>query len=300
MDQAKNNPAITRDLSWADGHLLEDNLRVPFSKDDLKLDGRDYIVGSRCGFPIDEDRSAAKVGCPDASKLRIEYIRKGEYVVERVQRKLTTKILGRDHTFRFRWEDGDQPSTTEVEFDWNDPAHVEEVNKWRKDRYPQITGTITKAPEVEYNKYERDWLREQEAMRTEEIFFQRAGQNQSDKHHTDSVRYARTVGEFADSANFPLHLQKRDLEDLTRRFNETFADKQFYVKKIIRADGTEIERVKDMLVVGSVPRPARSALNIGMQRRRYKPICKQFMIKHNIAKEERDADEFSDESDSDF
>jgi hypothetical protein len=62
-----------------------------------------YGTSKRQGFAIDIDREPARVGCPDATKLRIETISNGKYKCAWLPGKSGRK----NKVYHFRWTDGD-------------------------------------------------------------------------------------------------------------------------------------------------------------------------------------------------
>lgn len=268
-----------------------------------RIAGRDYVKTGRTGlsgFLIDADRTPAHVGAPDASKLRVEFIRKGKY---RIRRFVGQFPVGRRY-WPFRWDEKPGKRTTiEVEFDWNDPAHVSLLNRWRNNAMLQITGDRLRGEVGDnFNRYELDWLREQEAMRNEEKFYEWAHQDVNNANKTNLRMFASAVDIWSRAHSFPIPLSKAEAQDLTHRFNSTFAGQSFYRKTIVRADGTEEVRMKDMGRISKVPRPIRTLETIRQQRRRIKSLCKHFGTKYEYMArlEVEDPNELVSESDSDF
>ena len=84
------------------------------------------------GYLIEYDFKAAMVNCLDPSKLRVETIRNGQYkmaVLKGQERPTRSRTTIR----RFRWHDDQHEDDGEVyvEFDWENPEHVNQLNHWR-------------------------------------------------------------------------------------------------------------------------------------------------------------------------
>jgi hypothetical protein len=69
-----------------------------------------YATSRRQGYAIDIDREPARVGCPDAAKLRIERINKGKYKCAWLPGKSDRK----NEAFSFRWTDEEEDDGNEV------------------------------------------------------------------------------------------------------------------------------------------------------------------------------------------
>jgi len=272
---------------------------------------RNYFKGSRYGYLLDDrgvNNRPAYVGSPDASKLWLEYVRRGILKVQRFPSKMPVPAgRGRKELLPFRWHDGPETMERHVEFDWFNSAHISRLNKWRAHRQAKITSTIKRCAPLPFNKYELQWITEQEAMRIEEQFYHEAGQDALDVGITNQGRWDRAMRKFSDFTRYPIRLSGTELTDLTERFNTTFAGKRYYTKTIVRdSDGlrdvhTTVE--KDMKKVGFVPRPPRTQTVIAQQRRRIKTSSKHFLLSINSQKDadkNRFCDEFTSEEDSDF
>ena len=285
---------VDSDIEGARTEPLRDDLRTEAATSscqtcDLEpVEGQDYVdngrgaTGVARGFLIEADRLPAVLHCPDETKLYVESIAQGKYNIQWFPGQF--RIPGQRTDFPFRWEDGNHSTTDrrEVEFDWHDPAHILKLNRWRRNVLIQITGeAIREKVGAKLNKYEEDWLREQEAMRTEEKYFEMAGHDLND---IDQVDFADDF--FNNGDNFPLKMSTAELEALTNLFNTTFADKSFYEKVVFRCPpGTmgpvRVDRIrKDMSKIGPVPRPSRTAMLLGQHRRRMVNYSKHFMLSY--------------------
>ncbi|KAJ9502674.1 hypothetical protein H2202_001796 [Exophiala xenobiotica] len=279
--------------------------------------GREYGTergrNSRRGYVIDEDRRPAARGAPDESRLRIEYIRQGQLRTIYFGRPAAGDNDGRiQHNYNF----SDSPDASLNEFDWNDPSHITNLNRWRAERFRAITGETVRDEPVPFNKYELSWLTEQEGMRIEETFWKWAAQNQYDPNITDQTKYEKARDDFETNTTFPIPLTAAEKTSLADRFNETFAGRYTYLKwnarlhpadtnpQTILPDGTHQLRhnilweakVKDMSRVGVVPRPHREENMINQQRKRIKAHCKHFGLTYEYG----NADNLESEPDSDF
>ncbi|KAK4942587.1 hypothetical protein LTR10_017716 [Elasticomyces elasticus] len=239
-------------------------------------DGNTTHSSHRPGFVIDDDRRQnTRVRAPDASRLRIEYIRNGRYGVEHFDGANPDDDQWRVRS-KFSWDDGD----TRPEFDWNNRAHISFLSKWRSDRLLKVTGE-KKRLEVRtpFNKYERDWLREQEAIRTEERFYELAQQDRFQSRITNPQAWnaAMTKAPF-DGRPFPM--PAAELDALTARFNQQFGNRTMYTK-VLWKDNKYVYIPKDMSEVGEVPRPHRTSLVIGQERRRIRAYAKHFHLTYD-------------------
>ncbi|KAH0837610.1 hypothetical protein AYO21_10996 [Fonsecaea monophora] len=277
-------------------------------EDEDDVPGRDYISGNRgaTGNPrgalIDLDRRPAVVHCPDRTKLYVEYIKKGKYKFERFQGQ--SRGSGRRNV-PFRWDDMDDDEVEEVEFDWHNKRHIAQLNRWRNDRFVQITGIGRGEPNGgPFNKYEEQWLVEQEGSRIEKKFYERAGLEETSPKQTGNPpneAYERTKEQFESGNNFPIPLTSGECEDLVERFNAAFSGKRFFSKTIYKS-ATFQSITKDMSRVSDVPRPPRSNHEIRQHRCRIAAYAKHFMLKPDKAKFTNvdDEDYLKSDSDSDF
>lgn len=313
-DKAPGDKDEDAEVEWGPTEPLQEALREPTRRwtDIAEIDGRDYVKeqrSSRSAFIIEEDREPAATGAPDESKLRVEFIKKGAYG----HHEFKGKFVVDGESLSFRWDDLD--TAPGVEFDWNNRDHIHKLNRWRREMYLGLTGVLARDPVIPFNKYERDWLREQEAMRIEDKFYTFADQDPDDVNITNQTYYGNTMRTFHTGSKFPIRLSRAEAQLLTEAFNETFAGKRQYVKSIVRqAPGgpCRIEQVnKDMSKVGHVPRPARSLATIREQRHRIRSLAKHFGLVYTGSggvaadlESELDSDfaneDLVSESDSDF
>ncbi|KIW35038.1 uncharacterized protein PV07_01766 [Cladophialophora immunda] len=278
----------------------------------VKIPGRDYIRSGRGatgiprGAPINPDRSPAVVHCPDPTKFYIEYIKNGKYHIEWFQGRFGT---GKKNNAPFRWNELPDNTVKEVEFDCHNKEHITKLNRWRNDRFVQITGVGKKEPNGgPFNKYEEQWLVEQEAMRIEEKFCDRAGQLHGHPGRTDPLQYIQTQERFENLANFPIPLPLAEQRDLANRFNQVFAGQRFYDKEMYKPASGGVgsfviqRRRIDMGRVGDVPRPARTMTELRQHRCRIAALSKHFMLKHDKSKwkDVQDESELVSDVDSDF
>lgn len=273
---------------------------------------RDYFLGCfRRGYLLDDrgvSNTPAYVNCPDATKLWLEYVRRGILVAQFFPSKFWISTGRRNRlALPFSWEDGPAPTHRQVEFDWFDGSHTSRGNKWRASRIAVITGTTKKPASTPFNKYELQWLTEQDAMNIEEQFYHEAGQDVRDSGITNQGKWDRAMEKFSNFKKFPIHISNTALRDLQERFNQTFAGKRHYEKTIYRdRDGLKdvpSTIIKDMKKVGAVPRPERTEHVIAQQRRRIKTSSKRYLItinSHKQADKDKCCDELTSEEDSDF
>ena len=165
------------DIEWTDTEPLDNVHQVPSAirggNDPQLVSGRDFLPqnhpanraskGSGYGALINYDRSPLIVNCPDATKLSVGYISNGKYHCQWFQ--------GSINGLGFGWDDGANPLVGRAEFDWFNSAHIRQLGSWRSVLLRKLTGKTVRDPASDnFNKYEEDWLREQEAMRHEETF----------------------------------------------------------------------------------------------------------------------------------
>ena len=249
----------------------------------------------RTGFIIDEDRTPARLNCPDASKLRIESIAGQKYKIQ----YFGGSFKEGNQEKNFRWDDGnDANHANEIEFDWADPKHIYRLNRWREEYFRRATGELVREEVVPFSKYELDWLREQEAKRYEEEFFRIAGQDVHDLQPTDPVKYQKALDTFSEGTHrLPLPLMDRDMQQLTNDFNSTFAGKRFYQKVTALPDGTQKTSLKKF----DKPRPTRTKQALHTQRSRTATLCRHFLKNlNNPHGEARDPDDMHSDADSDI
>jgi hypothetical protein len=300
--------------SWTRVKPLPQRMQKPSHvqrlRDNRVIRNRDYLGGNLRGARgyvrgavINSDRSRARLHCPDPSKLYFETIRNLKYDcqwftgTERVKNATTNRYS----SATFNWNDGATPSDDVAEFDWHNSSHILKLNKWRNNLNVHRTGKAVRAPVGDkMNKYERDWLREQEAMLTEERYATIKNKNGNE--------HARAT--FESPKKFPLSASQAESRRITDLFNETFANKSTYKKEIYRCNpgppGTPgamqftVRTIdKDMSKVGMVPRPPRTIEVIRQHRLRDLNTAKHFMFSY-ANKGDRHMNEIPDESDSDF
>ncbi|EXJ53664.1 uncharacterized protein A1O5_13116 [Cladophialophora psammophila CBS 110553] len=170
----------------------QDGKRVP---DHDFMTGIRGSAGPRRGYSMNPNRSPAVVHCPDATKLHIEYIRKGKYHM--IWFGGTCKVRG-GQNMPFCWSrlPNNKP---EVEFDWHIKEHIAQLNRLRNDKSRQITGiTIRDSTGGPFNTYEEQWLVEQEAMCIEEKFWTRAGQAFGQPNTTNPQQFQGAQRPFQD------------------------------------------------------------------------------------------------------
>lgn len=272
---------------------------------------RDYFKGARRGYLLNDrgvKNTPAYVASPDASKLWLEFVRRGALKAQRFPSNFWVAVgSGKKMDVPFRWHDGPETKERLVEFDWFNTAHITRLNKWRAHRQAIIAAAGKRPTPMPFNKYELQWLTEQDAMNIEEQFYHEAGQDAHDSEITNQGKWDRAMQKFSDFERYPIRLSSTALADLTERFNSTFAGKRYYSKTIFRDSGrlrdVPTTIVKDMKKVGFVPRPARTQQVIAQQRRRIKTSAKHFLISINSQKEadkNRFCDELTSDEDSDF
>jgi uncharacterized protein YodC (DUF2158 family) len=126
----------------------------------------------RKGYVIDPDRARARPGGPDASKLRIEWIRKGQYNCKWFPGQLK---VGRESK-NFRWNDSDHSSDDgKIEFNWSEVKHISKLNRWREEEFRRITAETTKPGSIKYETAELEFIWDKHAEWLEEQFWKRAG-----------------------------------------------------------------------------------------------------------------------------
>ena len=260
------------------------------------------------GYPsaalVNLDISPPQVNCPDPTKLYFEYILRGKYRCQWFEGHEDTKHGGRD----FEWHDGIALDDDHVEFDWFNKKHIDKLKKWRNNIRLEQTGEGLRESGDKMNKYEEDWLREQEAIRHEEQYFDMVSKGNKEK--ADAL--------FSNARKFPLKgMSDLAIQDITRRFNELFAGQCTYRKVIWRlpprvgtpgvVSGTmgpykEEIVLKDMSKVGEVPRPARKFNQLRQHRHRVINIAKHFILSYEYKSryEVEEESQLRDDSDSDF
>ena len=241
--------------------------------------GSGYTQGprQRDAYVIDEDRRPARINCPDPTKLRIEVIQDQKYKVKYFSGQ--GKVNGQ--SLPFRWDDG--PASTigsQVEFDWANPEHITSLNRWRQETFRRGTGELAREEAIPFNKYENDWLREQEAIRTEEYFYRIANQDPNELEHTDQDQFEEAEQAFGELTHqLPLSITGAELTRLTRDFNATFQGKMGFQKVTDLGNGRRYTTVKTF----TRRRPARTEAAIRTQRPRIATLCRHFVRKASQA-----------------
>ena len=249
----------------------------------------------RSAYVIEEDRRPARVNCPDPTKLRIESIQGQRYKIKWSSGKADDNGLDK----AFKWNDeGRLDKSKEFEFDWAVPEHVTSLNRWRQEYFRRCTGELAREETIPFNKYEHDWLREQEAMRIEEKFYELADQDQADPGVTDTNAMADARNAFgAETHQLPFPYTQAENRDLTQRFNQTFENKITYQKVVDLGNGRQTRSLK----IFDRRRPRRSEEMIRTQRTRIATLCRHFLVKaNNPHGGRRDVDAMSSDTDSDF
>ena len=256
-----------------------------------------YLPGDhqRSAYVIEEDRRPARVNCPDPTKLRIESIQGQRYKIKWFSGKV--KDSGVDKAFRWN-DEGSLDKTKEVEFDWAVPEHITCLNRWRQEYFRRCTGELAREETIPFNRYENDWLREQEAIRIEEFFYQLANQDQNDRQVTDASAMADARDALgAGTHQLPLQYTQAENRDLTQRFNQTFENKITYQKVVDLGHGRQTRSLK----IFDKRRPRRSEDMIRTQRTRIATLCRHLLVKaNNPHGGHRDVDAISSDTDSDF
>ena len=296
IDNIGNDSDADSEVEWSVGNGANAPLDTSSS---INTTGTGYGGGEtniRSGHLIDGDREPARVNCPDASKLRIETISGLEYKI----RFFSGRIRVGSQNLNFRWSDDDNlDHSNETEFDWSNGEHITKLNRWREEYFRRATGENLQDERIPFNKYERDWLREREAMRYEEEFYNLAGQDPQESTMTDPAAWAeaqRTFGE--NTHNLPRPITGRELQQLTAKFNTTFAGKTFYQK--VTTDGKTLSRSVTTIKLFETPRPRRTKNSIQSERSRGTTLCRHFLWKLKpSANGLKDADDVSSEEDSD-
>ncbi len=256
-----------------------------------------YLPGTnqRSAYVIDEDRRPARINCPDPTKLRIETVQQQGYKIKWFSGK--AKDNGQDKAFKWD-EDTKLDQSKQIEFDWAKPEHISSLNRWRQEYFRRCTGELAREEIIPFNKYENDWLREQEAIRTEKKFYQLANQDQKDRQVTDSNAMADAWDAVNEGTHkLPLKFTKVENRDLTQRFSQQFENKITYQKVVDLGNGRPTRSLK----IFDKRRPKRSEEMVRTQRTRVATLSRHFLVKANNPHGlEPDVDTLSSDTDSDF
>ena len=181
-------PATTRELLDDDAEDVSDaGFSSDISLQDLEdFDNPDEMFEDfgyysqkpdmRKGYLIDNDQSAAKPGCADASKLRLELIRDGKYKCRNFpgQGKSTK---GRGYK-PFRWDDdSDSDDDGKPDFNWSASSDIAKLNRWREEERRRITGdrVTHKGPSTPFHAEELEWIWERQQQYFEYKYWEMAG-----------------------------------------------------------------------------------------------------------------------------
>ena len=134
------------------------------------MDTPTYEKSERKGYLIEYDRRPAVVNCPDPSKLRVEMIQKGKYKMVIFKGHEERPRNSTEPNRRFRWHDEEREDEGEVyvEFDWSNPDHIRQLNKWRQQFSRRQAPITIKPPSVQYHPLEEEFLWQKHAEHVEE------------------------------------------------------------------------------------------------------------------------------------
>jgi hypothetical protein len=98
-------------------------------------------------FVINHNRQGVKIGCPDRTKLDIEY-----FAAERYK-------MGNFRGNNYRWPEFPSLADTHKPlFDFNRKEHVDNLNSWRRMNYSRITGMLLREAGAAWSQEEMDHL----------------------------------------------------------------------------------------------------------------------------------------------
>lgn len=232
------------------------------------------------GFAIDYDRIPAKLGCVDATKLKIEYTKDMEYFCKWFNvKELDLLDINAGVT------DDDVESS---EFDFCDSLGVGALNKLRNEVYINLGYDPKKPASVDFLPVERDFIFDQLSVHAEEVYIQKMKKLGDKKYPGIALdqlgedrrrKLAADLRPFFDNAkNWPLDMNQATKERMTEQFNEMFADNTC-ISGVING------RIYNNEFISAEPRPYRSVIMINQMRSRIKRGCRDFMFKYNPAHE---------------
>ncbi|ERF76841.1 hypothetical protein EPUS_07631 [Endocarpon pusillum Z07020] len=157
-DESSGPPSSTDGASDSSLSEIEDDMDKPTSE-----------KSERNGYLIEYDPKPAVLNCPDPSKLRVEMIRKGDYKMVIFKGQEGRARNSTEPNRRFRWHDEErEDGEVYVEFDWSNPDHIRQLNKWRQ-QFHRRQAPVTIGPQVvHYHPLEEEFLWQKHAEHVEE------------------------------------------------------------------------------------------------------------------------------------
>ena len=209
------------------------------SNDDSDSGDSDKNHKLRRGHLVDRDTDTARLGCPDPTKFIIEYFANEHYWSTVFRNK------------NFRWSNFDAEGVDDVErpiFNFNDQAHLDVLNAWRRQSFSRITGIRQRPASREWLPVEEDFIYELHRELYEEL--------------------QREFPDVDPAELLPFIVTSKHKVEWTDRFNKQFA-------------GT-IQNSSDE------PRPARKRGAIDIHRARMESIIRDFKVKRNVPRPPRE------------
>ncbi|KAF7506896.1 hypothetical protein GJ744_011137 [Endocarpon pusillum] len=198
----------------------------------------------RNGYLIEYDPKPAVLNCPEPSKLRVEMIRKRDYKMVIFKGHEGRHRNSTEPNRRFRWHDEErEDGEVYVEFDWSNPDHIRQLNKWRQQFHRrQAPDTIT--PQVmQYHPLEEEYLWQKHAEHVEE----EVGKGRIDP---------------TDGSSLPLMVTRARKREWADALNKRFAGK------------TDVNGVH----LSDEPRPLRHFTSVDSARYRMQSIVRDFGV----------------------
>lgn len=196
------------------------------------------------GYLIEYDSKRAVLNCPDPSKLRVEMIQKGKYKMVIFKGQEERPRNSTKENRRFRWHDEErEDGEVYVEFDWSNPDHIRQLNKWRQQFHRRQASNTFKPQYLQYHPLEEEFLWQKHAEHVEE---------EVEKGLIDPT----------DGGSFPLKVSYARKQQWADALNKKFAGH------------TDVDGVH----LSDEPRPARHFTSVDSTRYRIKSIVRDFGV----------------------
>ncbi|KAL9116180.1 MAG: hypothetical protein Q9227_000551 [Pyrenula ochraceoflavens] len=207
------------------------------------------------GFIIDYDpdpKDIARLGCPDPTKLRMESIRRGEYIFRWVQpgQKITAAELIRFRDTPDLGGENESMFQGQAEFNWNSKRDITQLNVTINQRIKTIEGRRRKEKCFPFHWYENQWIWNWMAGKYEQFC-----QENEDVALEDRPSFA---------------VNETEKVEMAAEFNKAFCGKTV-------VDGVEVAEGDG----AGEPRPFRGKAALTTQRNRVRQITTDFNLSYS-------------------
>ena len=216
--------------------------------DEMDIDEYSKKPHMRKGYLVDNDHNAAKIGCADASKLRLELIRDGKYRCRYFPGQgKATKGGGYKP---FRWNDeSESDDEGKPEFNWSASKDIAKLNRWREEERRRVTGdrVTHKGPSTPFHREELEWIWGRQQEYFESKYWEMAGvrsmndtfppsaldpdhaiDSNGNMYPLDLAAANAFFGTAGDAKKFDFLHPQPMINQWTREFNEHFAGRSLW------------------------------------------------------------------------